>query len=311
MCVHVRVAVFILLAFSAASNAFSADRDQAVKEYAERSRWARMREITGTRRAIQSKTEYLKFVKRGRINRNSSHVSSSGNAITYPDAKVKKTYVQNAEEDIKRLKHNLQEITPLESLFFAQMPRRKPRAGDAASLDGNHATVFQGISGTGSLINLSHETYKIGVQPQSKMRYRYIGRENVLILLRSPITQGVADGATVDFSGIYWFSGTHQYETATGTNSVLVMEELDISNGNRLLFARKSELRKWTDASGDEIKTGLLESADEKLITITLADGGKKRLRRRSLSETDESYVKNWISRQGDPDSPDANQQSR
>lgn len=285
-----------ILAFCALPATVSAvDLDESIQAYAERSRWSRVRGLRNTPQRLEYMKGLLTQAKRGRIKKGAGSGYSDGTRMVYGDAEAKKDGVSARTEGFNRRKKWLADHTPVESIFLAGQKYGKPTAGAFADFRDLRMEVFQGFSNRAALVEVPYNIYSQDLNPANG-RYTWIlDTSHELVLFKSGAVEGAADGSFITLNGVHWFSGTERYETKEGTYTVLVLEPVEISQDKQPLFTREGEMREWTDSKGKSLGRALVDYCDEKVLSLQYADDKTKRVRRSTLSDECELYLKKWF----------------
>ena len=300
-----RFAMFASCLFAFPSLDTSAvELESAIADYANRSRWERVRQLYNAGILISQDEAKLLLARKGRVDRNATQTYSAGKGMIYPSAEAKKKDIQDKQANLANRKKWVEDATPVESRYFSRMPHGKPRVGKIANFDDQKVGVFQGLSDDSALVNLAYGVFYQEQNPNTRQISWLYGTRDELVLLKSKTVEGAADGSHISINGLHWFSGSDRYETETGTNTVLILEPVEMPEHHLHLFTREGEMREWTDSKGKSLGHALVDACDDKVLMLRFEDNRTARIRRNTVSDECENYLEEWFTHLVDPNKP-------
>ena len=132
------------------------------------------------------------------------------------------------------------------------------------------------------------------------------GGKGTTILIKNIDTSEWVDRESRLISGVFAVSGTERYATALGTNTIFVLEQIDIDK-DADKFTRKADSRKWKSADGHETDA-IFVRYEHGAVTLYKPDGKLVDVPFTKLSSNDKEFVKEKLKELAPP-KPDRKRQ--
>lgn len=185
---------------------------------------------------------------------------------------------------------------PLEP-YVIPLDVSKLKVGSGGLLDKNRCKVFQVLDESNMLAELVwHKTKRIvqGTGERGSTRILNIPELQLEMLWFSNYdTSKAVEGQEIKLSGCFYVTGTKRYTTPAGSNTVLVIERIELEP-YRDLFTRASDARKWTIIKGDNTEhlKAVYAGYSRRRAALYDMDGKLHRVRIDLLSEEDQQVVR-------------------
>lgn len=219
------------------------------------------------------------------------------------DRKNRRSYQQQLTELLdKKHKHH----------FIGVLPKdRRLEVGDIGRLVAGRAKILQVIDKSNAIaetewytLTRRARTLQGGGQTVDTVNQE----RNETVWLKLPTTRGMRDGRIHETEQVFDVIGTHTYQTAAGSNTVLVLEALEATDGEiesaiaalAAVEEKKAEellWRTWSSADGKfRVDAKFVGFIDGK-VQIEKRDGRKVNVSSSQLSKEDQAYFRAELKR--------------
>lgn len=176
------------------------------------------REISRLDELISSQKKLLAFAKKGVINKQASGITtSSSGPWQFPSAETKRTHIAEMEKSLESLDKKHKALKAGTERLAVLIDPRKIRTGQCGQI--NQAIALQVIDAKTLLANLIWAgTVDEPHSPHAE----------VLVLIETDSTKGIADGEECKLTGVFEVTGTRTYQSKSGPRSVWVLSQREL-----------------------------------------------------------------------------------
>lgn len=186
----------------------------------------RTKEIIKTLREQETtQTSFLQRLKKGIIDKNAKGTTVPANPkerITFASKEVKKQALFDAEAELAETQARIKKYRNGSDYYYGTL-KYPPKIADFGNVYPIEmkVNVKQVIDGNTMLINVYYVSNS--------------QTEGIILMVKNVSTKGVTDGAGINLPHVFEVVDTQTYKTATGSNTVFVIEPLDTKSIENLL----------------------------------------------------------------------------
>lgn len=224
---------------------------------------------------------------------------------SYASPEKKREAIQECEQSLAAQEAELSRLTdPLEP-YFASIEEKELKIGDIGRLDWSDALVFQVIDDKNMLVEFEWRVRAFKSRdstsaPTRENVYETTESRTTLVWVRGIDTSRLVSGKGAIYQGVatqgvFYVSRAQNYATRGGSESVLLLEAVDMKPWVRL-FDQCGKTRTWKDYSGKHSIEAAFADYKGGNVRLVDIDGKPRVLKLKELSKGDQAYVREQMS---------------